>query len=346
MPYTNSQIYPDDRRGMVKVRALLEGEGLSLDANLDYTCGLFDEEYRLAATGSAFGATLRCFAVAREHQGEGLLNQVISHLIEYQAQRGVFHLFVYTKCASAKFFADLGFYEIARTDGQTVFMENRRDGFRRFCAKLAESRQEGRSAAVVMNANPFTLGHQYLVERAAAENDTVHLFVLSEEAGPIPFAVRSRLVREGVAHLPNVICHASGPYIISAATFPSYFLRDDETVIRTHARLDLTLFRSIAQVLGISARYVGEEPSSRVTALYNQLMIRHLPESGIKCHVIHRLEMGGRIVSASAVRQAIQDGQLEAIRPWVPESTWNYFQSPQAEPVIRAIQGMKDVVHY
>ena len=109
MPYTISQIYPDDRRGMVKVRALLEGEGLSLDANLDYTCGLFDEEYRLAATGSAFGATLRCFAVAREHQGEGLLNQVISHLIEYQAQRGVFHLFVYTKCASAKFFADLGF---------------------------------------------------------------------------------------------------------------------------------------------------------------------------------------------------------------------------------------------
>ena len=42
----------------------------------------------------------------------------------------------------------------------------------------------------MMNANPFTLGHLHLVERAASENDTLHLFILSEEAGPIPFLIR------------------------------------------------------------------------------------------------------------------------------------------------------------
>ena len=82
-----------------------------------------------------------------------------------------------------------------------------------------------------MNANPFTLGHLSLVERAAKECDTVHLFVLSEEASLVPFDVRWKLVTEGVAHLSNVICHPSGPYMISSATFPSYFLKDEQAVI-------------------------------------------------------------------------------------------------------------------
>ena len=109
MFYTLSKIHPDDRRGMAQVRALLEQEGIALDGNLDYTCGLFDENDNLAATGSSFGATLRCFAVDRAHQGEGLLNQIITHLIEVQCARGNLHLFLYTKVKSARFFGDLGF---------------------------------------------------------------------------------------------------------------------------------------------------------------------------------------------------------------------------------------------
>ena len=47
MAYTLSEIRPDDKRGQTKLRALLEGEGITLDGNLDYTCGLFDEDYQL-----------------------------------------------------------------------------------------------------------------------------------------------------------------------------------------------------------------------------------------------------------------------------------------------------------
>ena len=335
-----------DKAAWTQVDSLLEQEGVSRDANLDYTCGLFDEDRRLAATGSVFGNTLRCFAVAQNRQGEGLLNQIVSHLMSVQAERGLFHLFVYTKVNSAKFFRDLGFYEIARVEGTLSFLENRPNGFRDYCGNLAKFRREGKSAAIVMNANPFTLGHRHLVERAAKENDTVHLFVLSEDASLVPFDARWRLVTEGVAGLPNVICHKSGPYIISSATFPSYFLKDEEAVILGHARLDLNLFGSIAQALGVAVRYVGEEPASQVTGLYNHVMTQELPKAGIRCVVVPRLERGGGAVSASAVRKLIHDGRLEDIRPLVPESTWNYFTSTQAAPVIQKIRESGQVVHY
>ncbi|MEY8419443.1 [citrate (pro-3S)-lyase] ligase [Oscillospiraceae bacterium 44-5] len=342
---TLTTISPRDVRGQKQVDALLEQEGIRRDGNLDYTCGLFDSSWRLAATGSCFGNTIRCLAVDRDRQGEGLLNQIVSHLMEVQTQRGNTHLFLYTKPQSARFFGDLGFYEIVQAEG-VVFMENRRRGFSDYCAALERTRKEGTSAAIVMNANPFTLGHLHLLERAAAENNAVHLFVLSEEAGPIPFAVRRRLVREGTAHLSNVICHDSGPYIISGATFPSYFLKDGDTVIRAHAALDLAVFGRIAPCLNLTRRYVGEERTSHVTALYNEEMIRRLPELGIECRVVPRLERDGQPVSASTVRQAIHDGRLEDIRPLVPGAAWDYFTSPEAGAVIAAIQAEQNVIHY
>lgn len=342
---TLTTISPGDVRGQKQVDALLEQEGIRRDGNLDYTCGLFDSSWRLAATGSCFGNTIRCLAVDRDRQGEGLLNQIVSHLMEVQTQRGNTHLFLYTKPQSARFFGDLGFYEIVQAEG-VVFMENRRRGFSDYCAALERTRREGTSAAIVMNANPFTLGHLHLVERAATENNAVHLFVLSEEAGPIPFAVRRRLVREGTAHLSNVICHDSGPYIISGATFPSYFLKDGDTVIRAHAALDLAVFGRIAPCLNLTRRYVGEERTSHVTALYNEEMIRRLPELGIECRVVPRLERDGQPVSASTVRQAIHDGRLEDIRPLIPGAAWDYFTSPEAGAVIAAIQAEQNVIHY
>ena len=339
-------ISPSDRRSMAKVEQLLEREGIRRDRNLDYTCGIFDDDGELIATGSCFGSTIRCLAVSDEHQGEGLLNRVVSHLMEEQSRRGNTHVFLYTKCRSARFFGDLGFYEIARVDGQLVFMENRRTGFADYCARLAQTRREDTSAAIVMHANPFTRGHLHLVERAAAENDTVHLFVLSEESGLIPFAVRKKLVEEGVAHLPNVICHDSGPYIISSATFPSYFLRDEDEVVETHARLDVAVFGRIAAALGIIRRYVGEEPNSRVTASYNRIMAAHLPELGIECRIIPRLTENGRVISASAVRQAIHDGELDTVLDMLPPATAAYFTSPEAAPVIAAIRGSDHVIHH
>lgn len=406
--YVISQVRPADRRAWSQIDALLEREGIRRDGNLDYTCAMYDDNYDVIGTGSCFGNTLRCFAVSGSHQGEGLLNQIISHLMQVQYERGNLHLFLYTKTGSALFFQDLGFYEIARVDGTLVFMENRRDGFLRYieglknslaekagsagdraesfedgtslknspagivgfasgqtgyvegCGSLKNSRAgEGRplpgasnpsleysAAAIIMNANPFTLGHQYLVETAAAQCGALHLFVVSEDASLVPASVRRRLVEEGVAHLPNVMVHDCGPYMISSATFPSYFLKDEAAVISGHAKLDICIFTKIAKALGIRARFVGEEPTSEVTGIYNQIMAEELPKEGIDCRIIPRKEISGTAISASTVRQCLQRSDWDALSALVPESTLRYFMGPEAAPVLDVIRRAGNVVHY
>lgn len=344
--YTISRIYPTETKRLAQIDALLSQEGIRRDAHLDYTCAIFDETNQIIATGSCFGNTLRCFAVAKAHQGEGLLADLLSHLIVVQFQRGFTHLFLYTKPDAAAFFSGLGFYEIARVSDTLVFMENRLSGFSDYLKKLSASRREGCSGAIVMNANPFTLGHQYLVETAASRCDTLHLFLISEDASLVPFSVRRKLVQEGCAHLSNVILHDSGPYIISNATFPSYFLKEETDVIRGHAFLDLTVFEKIASALQITSRYVGEEPTSLVTGIYNTIMSEELPKAGISCHILPRKKAGNRVISASVARLCLQNGDLEQFRTLVPESTYRYFTSPEARPIIRKIQNSNEVIHY
>lgn len=345
--YFITQISSSDKRGNRLVDELLTAEEIRTDRNLDYTCGMYDDEMNLIATGSCFGNTLRCMAVSHEHQGEGLMNSIVSHLIELQFSRGNTHLFLYTKCDSARFFGDLGFYEIARINGQIVFMENKRTGFSGYLNTLAKQKEDvPRVAALVMNANPFTLGHQYLVEKAAAENDILHLFIISEDASLVPFSVRKKLVMEGTTHLTNIRYHDSGPYIISNATFPSYFQKDEKAVIESHAMLDLTVFTRIAATLGINRRYVGEEPTSLVTSIYNQIMSEKLLENGIECVIVPRKENDRKAISASTVRQALKEENWDLLRELVPETTLDYFQSPEAASVLDRIRSAENVIHY
>lgn len=344
--YSITKVWPKDKNTLAKVDKLLEEEGIQRDGNLDYTCAIMDDDYNVIGTGSCFGNTLRCMAVSSAHQGEGLMNEIIDHLIQVQYERGNLKLFVYTKTTAAKFFRDLGFYEIAQVEGKLSFLENRNNGFKNFLAGLEKTRREGTAGAVVMNANPFTLGHRYLVETASAAVDTLHLFVVSEDASLVPYKVRKRLIEEGVADLPNVVMHESGPYMISTATFPSYFLKDDALVNETHARLDIALFERIAAVLGITKRFVGEEPTSRVTSIYNKVMQEELPQAGIECHVIPRVELDGKAISASTVREALKEGDFETVKKLVPQSTYDFFTSPEAEPVLKKIRAAAEVKHY
>ena len=237
-------------------------------------------------------------------------------------------------------------------------MENRRSGFSDYLdglkretrkaldAKTTPTPADPRTAALVMNANPFTNGHLYLVEKACAENDLVHLFMVSEDASLVPFEVRKRLIMEGTAHLPNIIYHDSGPYVISSATFPSYFQKDETAVIESHAYLDLQVFAKIASATGINVRYVGEEPTSLVTGIYNLIMQEELPKAGVACVVVPRKESAGKAISASTVRQLLKEGRFDELRGLVPPSTLRYFESSEAAPVLTRIRSEKNVIHY
>lgn len=352
MEFTINRIFDRDKRAQAALDALLVKESISRDNNLDLTLGIYHED-QLVATGSSFKNTLRCVAVDSNYQGEGLMNLLITELLNLQHELGYAHSFVYTKVSSARFFKDLGFYPIAELDN-LVFLENKKNGFENYLNKLEQESaqfikdkpQPLKIGAIIMNANPFTLGHQYLVEQAAKEVDLLHLFMVSDDSSIVPFAVRKDLVRRGTAHLDNLVYHETGDYLISMATFPAYFLKDDDTVINTQAALDVQVFAQIGKRLGITHRFIGNEPFSHVTNAYNQVMIHNLAQAGIRVHVLERKEQGDQPISASYVRQLIQQGKVEEIKKWVPESTYQYFTSPQALEIIGKIQAEDNVVHY
>ena len=341
--YVVSVVGKTDARTLKKIDQLLVQEGIKRDKNLEHICVVFDDDYNVIATGSAFGNTLRCFAVSSKHQGEGLLNLVLSQLLEWEFSKGNNHVFLYTKPSAAKFFKDLGFYEIARVEGSLVFMENVKDGFCSYLTSLSSLRfDRGVSGCVVMNANPFTKGHRYLVQQACKSCDYLHLFVVSEDLSLVPYSVRFRLIQEGTADLDKVIVHQSGSYIISNATFPSYFLKDDEDVMRVHATLDAQLFTHIAQALNISVRFVGTEPTSVVTSIYNEVLNSLLPKVGVRLEIIPRLEHDGVAISASNARKAISSSNFALLKALVPETTYNYFTSAEAKPVVDKIRRAQD----
>lgn len=345
-----SEISPRNRRAQAQMDALLEREGIMRDRNLSYSAGIFNEDGEMLATGSIFENTLRCMAVSSAHRGEGLMADLVAHLVQVQMERGNTHLFLYTKCDSAKFFAPCGFFEIARVDGRLVFMENRRDGFARYLRQLTAQLPAGSldtpGAALVMNCNPLTNGHAFLLEQAAKENARVVLFVLSEDKSLVPYADRLAMVKAAAAKYPHVSVVSSGSYMISSATFPSYFLKDDALVTRTHAQLDATLFIRIAKALNLTCRYVGDEPFSAATRAYNEALASVLPAGGIDLRVIPRKEENGAPISASHVRQLIHDGRLEEICPFVPETTYAYLTGPQGAAAVARIQACQDVVHH
>ena len=342
-----STIYPSDSQALAKIDRLLKEEGISRDRNLDYTCAIFDDDLNIIATGSCFGNTLRCMAVDHHYQGTGLMNQIVSHLVEVQYERGNSHIFIYTKLSTSMVFKDLGFYEIARVDDRLVFMENKRNGFEAYLSGLEASKRGKAASAIVMNANPFTLGHQFLIETASKESSAVHLFIVSEDASLFPYPVRKELIQKGTAHLKNVMIHDCGPYMISNATFPSYFLKDDDSVIKSHAKLDIKIFSKIAQRLSINERYIGEEPYSKVTGLYNDIMLSELPKQGIACKLIKRRQTsGGTAISASLVRDAVKRSDLSCLEELVPKSTLKYLKSKEAAPVIKRIMEASEVAHY
>ena len=346
MLWNVSPILLSDRRGQDQFDALLKKAGIRRDNNLDYIAGVYDSDYKLVACGACFGNTLRCLAVDNELQGEGLMATMVTHLFDYQMEQGNSHLFLYTKSDNIDIFSSLGFYEIERAGNDAVLMENRKKGFQDYLNKISAEKKSGKTAMLVMNCNPFTLGHRYLIETASKENDNLFLFVVSEDMSLFSFADRFKLVKEGCAGLTNISFHSTGSYMISSATFPSYFLKDDVSAIEVQVKLDLAIFTRIANAAGATARYVGDEPFSVVTNIYNKTMIEKLPLAGIKCVVLPRCEKDGKAVSASAVRKLIQAGDMEGVKQLVPETTYRYFFTENGKKVIEKIKAAKDVVHY
>ena len=180
--------------------------------------------------------------------------------------------------------------------------------------------------AIVMNCNPFTNGHRYLIEKAAGEVDAVFVFVVSEDKSIFKAADRMEMVRRGTSDLINVYVTNSGKYMISSMSLPGYFNKEKNNDKYVDTSMDIMLFLQIAFELNISVRYVAEEPKDLFTRQYNENMKEILPDYGIELREIGRLSRDGEIISASSVRKYMLDGDEKKMESMVPHSTIQYLR--------------------
>lgn len=305
--------------------------GLFPDGPVDATVGLFDGD-ELAATGSLCGGMLQMMAVAPERQGEDLTARLVTRLLELARAAGHTTLHLFTRPDKTVLFTPLGFVVAAIARPHAALLEWGRPNVLDFCDGLrqAAGADAGPCAALVMNCNPFTLGHRHLIGEAAARYERVVVLAVREDRSEFPFEARLRLLREGVADLPGVVVLSGGRYAVSALTFPSYFTKR-EALADAHCAIDAELFaQRLAPALGAVCRYVGAEPFSPVTARYNRALKERLPPAGIEVRELPRLEHHGEPISASRVRALFAQGRMDELAPLVPPATLAYLSSAEA----------------
>lgn len=323
--------YPMRGDKLQKLIEFLLEEDLTYDEGIEFTVNLCDSRGNIAATGSLEGNVLKCVAVSDLYQGEGLSTRIVTALISQGATKNYSHLFLFTKPGNIDIFNDLGFYVIAKTNN-VALMENKKNGISEFIKSLKFSSYPNSKniGAIVLNCNPFTKGHLYLIETASKQCDLLNLFVVSEDRSIFPAKTRYDLVKKGVEHLNNVLVHPTSDYLISSATFPTYFIKDKYKKGDINCILDLTIFIDyFVKILNITKRFVGTEPYDRVTASYNMQMKSFLGKHGIEVIEIPRHEEDNLPVSASRVRKLMVDGDYEEIKKIVPQVTFDYIISEE-----------------
>lgn len=173
------------------------------------------------------------------------------------------------------------------------------------------------AACCVLNGNPFTEGHRYLVRRAAEETEHVYLLTVEDDSSLFSFGERYAMAVEAVRDLKNVTVVPSGIFQGNAPRFPAYFAKVYTEDTRQQAEADMEAFASLAELLHVTHRYLGEESSDPVTNELNLAACRLLPKHGIQPVILGRKESEGCAISGSYVRKlaAEDDPDLERFVP-------------------------------
>ncbi|MCW1874993.1 [citrate (pro-3S)-lyase] ligase [Erwinia sp. INIA-01] len=327
-----SQVKRAENRKMAAIIQFLRQNDLNIDTSVEVFITVTRDE-QLIACGGIAGNIIKCVAISESARGEGLALTLATELINLAYERQCTHLFIYTKSENEALFKQCGFYPLARVPGVMVLMENDATRLERYASFLTTLRRGGsKTGCIVMNANPFTLGHRYLIQQAAARCDWLHVFLVKEDTSRFPYEDRLALVRAGTADIQGLTVHRGSEYLISRATFPCYFIKEQGVIDHCYTEIDLQIFRQhIAPALGITHRFVGNEPFCTVTADYNRDMRRCLNDPAmdappIELVEIERVQYQGKAISASWVRQLLVKQQVATIEHLVPPTTFDYLQ--------------------
>ena len=308
--------------------------------DVDYTI-IIKENNNIIATCSKKNNIVKCFAIDENYQGQGLASILITDITNKLFDENIYHSFIFTKPKNKYIFEGLGYSSIVDTDKVTL-MERGNSNIKKYLKKLKKDydiNDNNEYAALVMNCNPFTLGHKYLIEVAAKENKNVLVFVVEEDKSSFLFKDRFNLVKLGVEEFENVKVIPGGEYIISSATFPSYFLRKSDDVMKEYTKVDASIFgKYFSKEINIIRRYIGTEPYCCVTNTYNETLKNILPRYGVDVKVIERIGVNDNIISASKVRDFLKLGKLDKVKELVPLTTYEFLMSNSGKKVIDSIK--------
>lgn len=359
---------PATPRQRQRIEAFLKRNGLRID-DMNYYAAVLDDDGEMIAGGGLKDDVIKCVAVDDAHKGEAIANTLVSHLISHANQEGYGCIKLFTKPKNRQLFESLSFRLLAEAP-EAILMETGIGGISNTVEALKKIKEESEkykeynkeckedskkckentsylntsipqhlnttmqpTGCIVMNCNPFTLGHRYLIEQAAKQVERLYVMVVREDCSLFAYTERKAMVEQGVADIENVNVIDGSDYAISRATFPTYFLKRLDDAADTQMLLDLDLFRRhIAPALGATVRFVGTEPTDQLTRRYNQLMHETLKD----VREINRLEKDGNAVSASRVRKAMEEGDMNTIRQLVPPTTLPYIIAHLATRALHA----------
>lgn len=334
-----------------KVERFLETNQLRLDEVDYYAIVTEPDGDEILAGGGLQGDIIKCIAVSEQLRDAHLSNRLISHLISEAAQRGHHSVKVFTKPQNRQVFESLGFRLVGEAP-LAILMENGHgmEDYKKYLQDISLSTLHSSlsplhsslsslhsplsttTGVIVMNANPFTLGHKYLIEKAAEEVDHLFIIPVKEERSLFPYAERKAMIEQSLSTLNSPLSTKNGAvlsgsdYAISAATFPTYFLKQLSDAADTQMLLDIDIFcRHIAPALGATVRFVGSEPTDALTRRYNELLAEQLPKYGLRLKEIPRLQTEQTPISATTVRSLMAQGMFVEATKLVPPTTTPYL---------------------
>lgn len=349
------ELHPTIPRQRRQIETFLQANGLRYD-DVDYYAALVDESSdEMIAGGGLKGCVIKCVAVADGHKGEAVANVIVSHLLAKANKDGYQCVKLYTKPHNRQLFESLSFRLIAEAPN-AILMETGVGGIERWSYELRVKNEElgvrndelgvrneelriksvrKPIGAIVMNANPFTLGHRFLVEQSSELVERLYVVVVREDCSMFSYSERKAMVIQGVRDIGNVVVVDGSDYAVSAATFPTYFLKQISDATDTQITLDLDIYRRrIAPALGATVRFFGSEPTDPLTRRYNELMHQQLGEDHV--HEVQRKQQDGSPISASRVRKAMLEGRLWDAIQMVPPTTIPYIIGHLASMALQA----------
>lgn len=340
------ELHPTIPRQRRQIEMFLQTNGLRYD-DVDYYAAIVDESSdEMIAGGGLKGSVIKCVAVADGHKGEAVANVIVSHLIAKANAEGCQCVKLYTKPDNRQLFESLSFRLIAESPN-AILMETGVGGIEKYSEELGVKSEELKNdesvvsnarkpiGVIVMNANPFTLGHRFLVEQSSELVERLYVVVVREDCSMFSYNERKAMVSQGVRDIGNVVVVDGSDYAVSAATFPTYFLKQLSDATDTQIILDLDLYRRrIAPALGATIRFFGSEPTDPLTRRYNELMHQQLGEEHV--HEIQRKQQEGSAISASRVRKAMMEGCLWDAIQLVPPTTIPYIIGHLASMALQA----------